>query len=187
MKAVLSRRPGGPDSLEIADLPAPEPGPGEVVVAVKAASLNFFDTLIIRDRYQHRPDRPFSPSGECAGVIAAIGPGVGGLAVGKAVAAHVGWGAAREQVVVPADACVPVPEGVALDIAATVFITYGTTLHALKDRAKLRPGETLCVLGASGGAGQSAVEVGKVMGARVIACASGADKCAFARASGAER
>ncbi len=186
MKAILSRAPGGPRDLDLADLPDPVPGPGEVVVAVEAASLNFFDTLIIADRYQYRPERPFSPAGEFAGRVAAIGEGVTGLAAGDRVAAYVKWGAARERIALPASACVRVPEGVASDVAATTFITYGTTLHALQDRARLVAGETLVVLGASGGAGQSAVELGKAMGARVIACASSAEKCAFARSTGAD-
>ncbi|MBH0237303.1 NADPH:quinone oxidoreductase family protein [Methylobrevis albus] len=186
MRAILSTEPGGPESLTLAEIAVPEPGPGEVAVAMEAAALNFFDTLIIRDRYQYRPERPFSPAGEFAGRIIAVGDGVEGFSVGDRVAAYVKWGAAREVVVAPASACVRVPDGVPAAIAATLFITYGTTLHALKDRARLRPGETLCVLGASGGAGLSAIELGKLLGARVIACASSAEKCAFARAAGAD-
>ncbi|SON57320.1 Quinone oxidoreductase 1 [Hartmannibacter diazotrophicus] len=185
MKAVLSTHPGGPDALELAEIEAPVAGPGEVVVDVRAASLNFFDTLIINDRYQYRPQRPFSPCGEFAGTVVAVGARVDEFKVGDRIAAYIKWGAAREQIAIPATQAVRLPDGVEFDVAATTFITYGTTLHALKDRAKLKAGETLCVLGAAGGAGQSAVELGHLMGARVIACASSEEKCAFARANGA--
>ena len=166
--------------------PIPQPGAGEVAVAVKAASLNFFDTLIIAGKYQLKPAFPFSPAAEFAGVVDAVGSGVTTFRPGDRVAASMGYGAARERVVIAADRLVPVPDSVDFDRAAGLLITYGTTLHALKDRAKLEAGETLAVLGASGGVGLAAVELGKLMGARVIACASSEDKLALARQHGAD-
>ena len=186
MKAVLCTRFGGPDDLELADLPAPDPGAGEVAVAVKAAGLNFFDTLIIAGKYQLKPAFPFSPAAEFAGVVDRVGAGVTAFKPGDRVAASTGYGAARECVVVAANRLAHVPDGVDFDRAAGLLVTYGTTLHALKDRAKLKPGETLAVLGASGGVGLAAVELGKLMGARVIACASSENKLAVARQYGAD-
>ena len=186
MKAILCTRYGGPDDLELKDLPDPIPGAGEVVVAVKAAALNFFDTLIIAGKYQMKPAFPFSPAAEFAGVVERVGSGVSALNPGDRVAASMGYGAARERVVIAADRLVAVPDGVDFERAAGLIITYGTTLHALKDRAQLKAGETLAVLGASGGVGLAAVELGKLMGARVIACASSADKLALARQHGAD-
>ena len=186
MKAVLCTRFGGPDDLELADLPAPEPGGGEVTVAVKAAALNFFDTLIIAGKYQTKPAFPFSPAAEFAGVVDRVGAGVTAFKPGDRVAASMGYGAARECVVIAANRLARVPDNVDFDRAAGLLITYGTTLHALKDRARLKAGETLAVLGASGGVGLAAVELGKEMGARVIACASSADKLALARQHGAD-
>ena len=186
MKAVLCTRFGGPDDLELADLPAPEPGGGEVTVAVKAAALNFFDTLIIAGKYQMKPAFPFSPAAEFAGVVDRVGAGVTAFKPGDRVAASMGYGAARECVVIAANRLARVPDNVDFDRAAGLLITYGTTLHALKDRARLKAGETLAVLGASGGVGLAAVELGKQMGARVIACASSADKLALARQHGAD-
>lgn len=186
MRAVLSPLTGGPETLVVEDVPEPVPGPGEVVIAVAAAALNFMDTLIIADRYQVKPPRPFSPSGECAGTIAAVGDGVANLEVGARVAAYLGYGCAREKVIAPATSVIPVPDGVALDVAATLPVAYGTTIHALKDRGRLQPGETLVVTGATGGVGQAAVEIGKLMEARVIACVTGPDKVDAARAAGAD-
>ena len=186
MKAVLCTRFGGPDDLELADLPAPEPGGGEVTVAVKAAALNFFDTLIIAGKYQMKPAFPFSPAAEFAGVVDRVGAGVTAFKPGDRVAASMGYGAARECVVIAANRLARVPDNVDFDRAAGLLITYGTTLHALKDRAKLKAGETLAVLGASGGVGLAAVELGKQMGARVIACASSENKLALARQHGAD-
>ena len=143
---------------------------------MRAAALNFFDTLITRGKYQSKPELPFSPSGEIAGVVEAVGEGVTGVAIGDRVAAYVGWGGARERIAVKADTLVPVPAGVADEIAAGVAVTYGTAIHGLKDRGRLKPGETVAVLGASGGAGLAAVEIAKLMGARVIAAASSAEK-----------
>ncbi len=186
MKAVLCVRHGPPEALEIAQLPDPVPGPGEAVVKVAAAALNFFDTLIIAGRYQDKPEFPFSPAGEFAGVVEAVGEGVREVAIGDRVCGYIRHGAAREKVIAPVRALVRVPEGLDLERAAGLFVTYGTALHALKDRAHLEKGEALAVLGAAGGVGLATVEVGKLLGARVIACASSADKLAFARAHGAD-
>jgi NADPH:quinone reductase len=186
MKALLCTRYGGPDDLEIQNLPDPQPGPGEALVRVKAAALNFFDTLIIAGKYQYKPPMPFSPSAELAGVVEAVGDGVTSVRPGDRVAAYVGSGAARAMIAVDAGRLVRIPDGLDFDRAAGVCVTYGTTLHALKDRADLKPGETLAVLGASGGVGIAAVELGKIMGARVIACASSDEKLAFAREHGAD-
>jgi NADPH2:quinone reductase len=186
LKAVLCVRFGPPEALEIAELPDPVPGPGEVTVEVAAAALNFFDTLIIAGRYQLKPELPFSPAAEFAGVVEAVGEDVKAVAPGDRVCGYIRHGAAREKVTATASALLRVPEGLELERAAGLFVTYGTTMHALKDRAQLAKGETLAVLGAAGGAGLAAVEIGKILGARVIACASSADKLAFARDHGAD-
>src|SRR4249919_3094816 len=186
MKAILCTRFGGPDDLEFADLPDPAPGAGEVVVAVKAAALNFFDTLLIAGKYQMKPPFPFSPASEFAGVVESVGAGVTNLAVGDRVLGYGGFGAAREKVAISAHHVVKIPDVLDFDRAAGLTVIYGTTLHALKDRAKLKSGETLAVLGASGGTGLAAIEIGKLMGARVIACASSDDKLAFCRERGAD-
>src|SRR5664279_1280266 len=170
MKALLCTRYGTPDDLELADITDPVPGPGEAVVRVKAAALNFFDNLIIAGKYQHKPAFPFSPAAEFAGVVESVGASVTGVTGGDNVIGNIGWGAAREKVAVEASQLVAMPAGLDFDHAAGVTITYGTTLHALKDRAKLKPGETMAVLGAAGGTGLAAIELGKLMGARVIAC-----------------
>ncbi len=186
MKAIISVEPGPPNTLELTDIEAPTAGEGEVVITVEAAALNFFDTLIIEDKYQFKPERPFSPGAEVAGRVASIGEGVADFSVGDAVMAYTGWSGCREQVVVKADMVVPLPAGFDMNVASGLTVTYGTTLHALRDRADLQPGETLAVLGASGGVGQAAVEIGKAMGARVIACASSDDKLEFCKSLGAD-
>ena len=185
MKAVLCRKFCAPDELELADLPEPVAGPGEAVVRIKAAALNFFDTLIIAGKYQHKPPFPFSPAAEFSGVVESVGAGVTDVAPGDRVMGNTGWGAAREAVAVPANILVKIPAGLDFDRAAGLTVTYATTLYALRVRAELKPGETLAVLGASGGTGLATVEIGKVMGARVIACASSDEKLEFARAHGA--
>ncbi|MFA5899927.1 MAG: NADPH:quinone oxidoreductase family protein [Hyphomicrobium sp.] len=187
MKAALCKSLEGPDALVVEDIAPPEPGPGEVLIAVKAAALNFFDTLITRGKYQAKPALPFSPSAEVAGVVAALGPGVsGGVKAGDRVAAYLGWGGARELAVAKAEAVISIPDGVSDVVAAGVSVTYGTAIHGLKDRANLQPGETVAVLGAAGGAGLAAVEIAKLMGARVIAVASSEEKLAVCRAHGAD-
>ncbi len=186
MKALLCTRYGGPDDLELADIAVPEPAAGEALVKVAAAALNFFDTLIIAGKYQVKPPMPFSPAAEFAGTVEKLGSGVSGLKVGDRVLGYGSHGAAREYLTMAADRLVKIPDGVAFERAAGLTVTYGTTLYALKDRADLKSGETLAVLGASGGVGLAAVEIGKLMGARVIACASSAEKLAFTREHGAD-
>ena len=186
MKALLCTRYGTPDDLEIADIADPSPEPGQAVVAIKAAALNFFDTLIIAGKYQFKPAPPFSPAAEFAGVVKGLGAGVNSVKIGDRVIGYMTYGAARERVAIAADKLIKIPDALDFDRAAGICITYGTTLHALKDRAKLKGGETLAVLGASGGVGLAAIELGKIMGARVIACASSDEKLAFARQHGAD-
>jgi NADPH2:quinone reductase len=186
MKAILCSRLGGPGDLALAEVPDPAAGPGEAVVAVKAVALNFFDTLIIAGKYQVKPAMPFSPAAEFAGVVESVGAGVTEFAVGDRVLGYIGYGAARERVAAPAAKLVKIPDALDFDHAAGLCVTYGTTLHALKDRAALKKGETLAVLGASGGVGLAAIEIGKLMGARVIACASSDEKIAFAKQHGAD-
>ena len=186
MKALLCTRLGGPDDLELRDVPDPVAGPGEAVVKVAAAALNFFDTLIIAGKYQTKPDLPFSPAAEFAGVVESLGAGVTAVAPGDRVAGYIGYGAARERVAAPAETLIRLPAGLDVERAAGIIVTYGTSYYALKDRARLEAGETLAVLGASGGVGLAAVELGKIMGARVIACASSDDKLGFARQHGAD-
>jgi NADPH2:quinone reductase len=186
MKAVLCTHFGTPDELELADIPEPHAGPGEAVVRIKAAALNFFDTLIVAGKYQHKPPFPFSPAAEFAGLVESVGAGVRDIAPGDRVMGNIGWGAAREAVAVPADVLVKIPDTLDFERAAGLTVTYATTLYALRERAALKPGETLAVLGASGGTGLATIEIGKIMGARVIACASSDEKLTFARAHGAD-
>jgi NADPH2:quinone reductase len=186
MKALLCTRYGTPDDLELGDIADPVPAAAEAVVRVEAAALNFFDTLIIAGKYQTKPAMPFSPAAEFAGTVESLGQGVTSLKVGDRVLGYAGYGAARERIAIAAEKLVRIPDRVDFDRAAGLCVTYGTTLHALKDRAALKKGETLAVLGASGGVGLAAIEIGKIMGARVIACASSAEKIAFAREHGAD-
>jgi len=186
MKAVLCKRYGPPSALVVEDVPSPRPGEGQVLVAVHAAGVNFPDTLIIQGKYQFKPELPFSPGGEVAGIVREVGPGVTGIAPGDRVIAATTWGGYAEEVVADAQRVIPMPEGMDFATAATFVLTYGTSHHALKDRAALQPGETLLVLGAAGGVGLAAVELGKAMGARVIAAASSDDKLATCREHGAD-
>jgi NADPH2:quinone reductase len=185
MKAILCTRPGTPDDLVLADIPDPVAAEGEVVVKVGAVGLNFFDTLIIAGKYQKKPPFPFSPCGEFAGVVESLGPGVTGLTAGDRVIGYCTYGAARERIAVEATKLVRLSVDLDPTRAAGLVITYGTAYHALIDRGRLKRGEALAVLGAAGGVGLAAVELGKLMGARVIACASTDDKLALARAHGA--
>jgi NADPH:quinone reductase len=185
MKALICPSLGPAENLEVMDVEPPVAGPGEAVVEVAYAGLNFFDTLIIEGKYQLKPEPPFSPAGEFSGRVSALGPGAEGFAVGDRVMGSIGYGAAREMVAIAANRLAHVPDGLPLDKAAGLSITYGTSLHALKQRAEMKPGETLVVLGASGGVGLAAVEIGRAMGARVVACASSDDKLEFARRYGA--
>ena len=186
MKAALCKSLDGPEGIAIEELADPVAGPGEVVIGVRAAALNFFDTLITRGKYQTKPELPFSPAGEIAGAVERVGSGVRNLAAGQRVAAYVGYGGAREKVVIPASSCVPIPTRVPDEIAAGIAITYGTAIHGLKDRARLKAGESVAILGASGGAGLAAIEIAKRMGAHVIAVASSPEKLAVCRKHGAD-
>jgi len=186
MKAVLAKTFGPPEQLVLEELPARQAGPGEVVIAVKACGVNFFDALIVQGKYQTRPPLPFSPGGEVSGVIRAMGEGVKGLETGTRVLAFVGHGGYADEVVTDAANIIALPAQMDFVTAAAFPITYATSYHALKDRGQLRSGETLLVLGAAGGVGLSAVEIGKIMGARVIAAASSEGKLAVAREHGAD-
>ena len=185
MLALMCKAFGPPESLVLEEIDAPVAGPGEIIVDVAFAGLNFLDTLIIENKYQVKPPLPFSPGAEFSGHVAAIGAGVTGFRTGDRVAGFTGHGCARAQVACPASQAFVLPDGLGLEQAAGLCVTYGTTLHALRQRGRLRPGETLAVLGASGGVGLAAVEIGAVLGARVIACASSSDKVAFAMRAGA--
>lgn len=186
MRAVLSKAPGGPESLVVEEVMDPTPGPGEVVIEVKAVGVNYPDALIIADKYQFKPERPFAPGAEVAGVVDAVGEGVKGVFRGDRVVAVPGWGGMVERLKVKADSLIPIPDGMDYETAAAFIMTYGTSYYALKDRAQLQPGETLLVLGAAGGVGAAAVELGKAMGARVVAAASTNDKVEFALELGAD-
>lgn len=186
MKAILCSQFCEPDDLVFADIDDPVAGDGQVVIAIKAAALNFFDILMIQGKYQVKPPFPFSPAAEVAGVIESIGSGVTGLKVGDRVVASVGHNGAREKIAVPAASAVKIPDNLDFDRAAGVIITYGTALHALEDRASPKPGETLAVLGAAGGTGLAACELGKLLGLKVIACASSDEKLEFAKKHGAD-
>lgn len=186
MKAVLCKAYGPPESLVIEEIPAPEPATGEVLLDVHASALNFPDVLMIEGKYQSQPPFPFSPGGEVAGTIAAVGENVEGLDVGDRVFAAIGVGGFAEQVAVRASAVIPMPESMSFAQASGVSTTYGTSYYALKQRAALKPGENLLVLGAAGGVGLAAVELGKAMRARVIAAASSEEKLAAAKAAGAD-
>ncbi len=186
MKAILCTQPGTPDDLHFTDIPDPVAGPGEAVVNIAAAALNFFDTLIIADKYQVKPAHPFSPGAEFAGTVASVGPGVTAFRPGDRVMGFTRYGAARERIAVKIEKLVPIPDGLDFERAAGLSVIYGTTYYGLHDRGHLQAGETLAVLGAAGGTGLAAVEIGKLLGARVIACASSDEKCAFARRHGAD-
>lgn len=186
MKAALCKTLEGPEAIVIEEIADPVPGPDEVVVRVRAAALNFLDTLITRGKYQFKPDLPFSPAAEIAGVVEAVGANVRDLKAGQRVCGYIAWGGAREKVAVPAKLMIPIPEGVSDAAAAGISVTYGTAMHGLKDRGGLKAGESVAVLGASGGAGLAAVEIAKLMGARVIAVASSAEKLAICREHGAD-
>ncbi len=186
MKAVLAREFAPLEALTLEDVPAREPGPGQVAITVRASGVNFLDGLIVQGKYQTRPPLPFSPGAEVAGVIRAVGEGVRTLTPGTRVLAIPGYGGFAEEVVVDAGSVLPLPEQMDFATAACFPVVYATSLHALKDRAQLRAGETLLVLGSAGGVGLTAVEIGRIMGARVIACASSEEKLALARERGAD-
>ena len=186
MQAVLCKQFGPPESLVLEEVPSPRAGAGEVVVSIKAASVNFPDVLIIQNKYQFKPPLPFSPGSELAGVVKEVGPGVTQAKPGDRVIAFTTFGAFAEEVKTEAARLLPLPEGMSFEEGASFILTYGTTDHALRDRAQMQPGETLLVLGAAGGVGVAAIEIGKAMGARVIACASSAEKLAVCRQHGAD-
>jgi NADPH2:quinone reductase len=186
MRAVQCQTFGPPDQLVVVDLPSPTPGPGQVVIRVAAAGVNFPDVLIIQDKYQFKPPLPFTPGGEVAGVVTAVGDGVSAPAVGDRVIGSVLTGGYAEELVLAATACVPIPDGMGDAEAAAFLMTYGTSYHALKDRAAIQPGEVLVVLGAAGGVGLAAVELGKAMGAKVVAAVSTVEKAELCRAHGAD-
>jgi NADPH2:quinone reductase len=186
VKAVLCKTFGPPESLVIEDVPSPTPGPGEAVITVKAASVNFPDVLIIENKYQFKPPLPFSPGSEVAGIVKAVGEGVTTAKPGDHVLAITTYGAFAEEVKTEARRLLPIPAGMDFATAAAFGLTYATSDHALRDRGGLKAGETLLVLGAAGGVGIAAIEIGKILGARVIACASTDDKLAVCRAHGAD-
>jgi NADPH:quinone reductase len=186
VKALLSAAPGGPETLELTELPDPVAGPGQLLVKVKACAINYPDVLIIEDKYQFKPPRPFAPGGEVAGIVEAVGEGVSGWSEGDRLIAMIGHGGLAEKVVVGAATAVPLPEGRSFEEGSALILTYGTTIHALLDRGQLKAGETLLVMGAAGGVGLAAVELGKAYGARVIAAVSSEEKAEAARTAGAD-
>lgn len=186
MKALLSKVVGGPETLVLEDVASPEAKPGFAVVEVKAVGVNFPDVLIIEDKYQFKPARPFSPGGEVSGVVKAVGEGVTNVKPGDRVLGNTGWGGMAQEIAMEAGRLTVIPDAMPFDEAAAFIMTYGTSYHALKDRADLKPGQTLLVLGAAGGVGLAAVELGKVMGARVIAACSSQEKVDLAKARGAD-
>lgn len=186
MKAILCSQWCEPDDLVLGDLPDPVAGPGEVVIAIKSAALNFFDILMIQGKYQTKPPFPFSPAAEIAGVVESVGAGVTGFKPGDRVISSVGYNGAREKVAAPAGATLKIPDSLDYDRAAGLIVIYATALHALQDRADPKPGETLVVLGAAGGTGLAAIEIGKLLGLRVVACASSDEKLQFCKDHGAD-
>jgi NADPH:quinone reductase len=186
MKAALCKSLDGARSLVVETVPEPSAGPGQAIVRVEAVGLNFADTLITSGKYQWKPDLPFSPGAEIAGVIESLSGEHPGLAPGQCSMAYVNWGGARQKIAIDAGVLIPVPDAVPLIVAAGLSVTYGTAMHGLSDRGRLKSGETVVVTGAAGGAGQAAIEIAKLMGARVIAVASSPEKCAIAKAAGAD-
>jgi NADPH:quinone reductase len=186
MKALLSTAPGGPDTLQLSEIADPAAGPGELLVRVRAAAINFPDVLIIEDKYQIKPPRPFAPGGEVAGEVLAIGYGVEGWSVGDRLIAVPGYGGLVEKIAIPARNAFRLPANHSFTEGAALLLTYATSIHALWDRGRLKAGETLLVLGAAGGVGLAAVELGKARGARVIAAVSSEDKAQAARDAGAD-
>jgi NADPH:quinone reductase-like Zn-dependent oxidoreductase len=187
VRALLSHEPGGADTLKLEEVADPKPGPGELLVRVRAAAINYPDVLIIEDRYQLKPPRPFAPGGEIAGEVEAVGEGVEGWHSGDRVIAVTGFGGLAEKVVIPAKSAFRLPDERSFEEGAALLLTYATSIHALLDRGKLQAGHTLLVLGAAGGVGLAAVELGKAYEARVIAAVSSEEKARAARDAGAEQ
>lgn len=185
MKALLSKAVGGPETLVLEDVPSPEAKPGQAVVQVKAIGVNFPDVLIIEDKYQFKPERPFSPGGEISGIVKSVGEGVTHVKPGDRVLGNTGWGGMAEELALEAARLVKIPDSMPFEDAAAFIMTYGTSWHALKDRANLQAGQSLLVLGAAGGVGLAAVELGKAMGANVIAAASSQEKVDLCLSRGA--
>ena len=186
MKAMMSHEPGGPETLKLTDVETPEPGPGQVRIAVKAAGVNFPDTLIIRDLYQFRPARPFAPGGEVAGIVEAVGANVSGFAPGDRVLSGGINGGFTTHFIADAARTHKIPAAMPFDEAAAFMLTYGTSHYALKDRGKIKPGDRLFILGAAGGVGAAAIELGKAFGAKVVAGVSSQEKAAFCKELGAD-
>jgi len=186
MRALLSLEPGGPETLRLTDLAEPSPGPGELLVRVRAAAVNYPDVLIIEDKYQFKPPRPFAPGGEIAGEVEAVGEEVVGWKPGDRLIAVPGWGGMAEKIVIPSKIAIPLPAERSFTDGAALLLTYATSIHALYDRGQLQAGQSLLVLGAAGGVGLAAVELGKAKGARVIAAVSSDEKAAAARGAGAD-
>jgi len=185
MRALLSYEPGGPDALRLEEVAAPLVAAGELLVRVRACSINFPDTLIIQDKYQLKPPRPFAPGGEFAGEVMGVGEGVSGWSIGDRLIAATGFGGLAEQVVLPAERAIRLPAGRSFEEGSALLMTYATAIHALVDRGRLKAGETLLVLGAAGGIGIAAVEIGKALGARLVAAVSSAEKAQVVREAGA--
>ena len=186
MKSLMSTKIGPPESLELMETPDPVAGEGEVVIAVKAAGVNFPDALIVEDKYQFKPERPFAPGGEVAGVIESVGPGVANVKIGQRVIGSLGWGGFAEKAKTQAARVIPIPDAMPFDEASAFILTYGTSYYALKDRGQLKAGETVLILGAAGGVGVAAIELAKAMGAKVVGAVSSEEKAAFAKAAGAD-
>ena len=186
MKALRTHAVGGPETLSLDEVETPQPGPGQVRIKVKACAVNFPDVLMIQDLYQFKPQRPYSPGGELSGIIDAVGEGVTQWKAGDRVIAMMGNGGMAEEVLAPAEKLFPLPDGVSFETGASLLMTYGTNMHGLLDRGHLKAGDTLLVLGAAGGVGLAAVELGKAYGARVVAAVSSEEKAAAAREHGAD-
>ncbi len=186
MKALLSREPGGPETLQLTDLPDPSPGPGQLLVRVRACAINYPDVLIIEDKYQFKPPRPFAPGGEIAGIVERVGEGVTGWREGDRMIAMLGHGGLAEKLLVQAAMALPLPPERSFEEGSALILTYATSIHALLDRGRLQAGQTLLVLGAAGGVGLAAVELGKAFGARVVGAVSSEEKAEAVRAAGAD-
>jgi NADPH2:quinone reductase len=186
MKALMSTKVGPPEALELLDAPDPVAGEGEVVIRVMAAGVNFPDALIVEDKYQFKPERPFAPGGEVAGVVESVGAGVANVKVGQRVIGSLGWGGFAEKVKAQAQRVIPIPDAMPFDEASAFILTYGTSYYALKDRGQLKAGETVLILGAAGGVGVAAIELAKAMGAKVVGAVSSEEKAAFAKQCGAD-
>ena len=187
MRALLSFEPGGPETLRLKEVPEPVPGPGELLVRVRACAINYPDVLIIEDKYQLKPQRPFAPGGEISGEVIGVGEGVGGWSAGDRLIAALGFGGLAEQVIVPAERAISLPAERSFEEGSALLMTYATAIHALVDRGKLHAGQTLLVLGAAGGVGIAAVEIGKALGAKVVAAVSSEEKAMAGRDAGADK